>query len=360
MNNLLRPSDPSRIRIRSDDRIVFAKRLALYLRSGIPIVEALALMTEDSKRGNNTMIVRAVMDDVLKGRALSHSLSAYPRAYSAFHTNLIAVGEASGTLADNLSYLAQLLERKAQLNRKIVSALVYPAIIMVGTLLVSGFLVLYAFPKMIPLFRGFHAQLPFPTRVLIFISDVISNHGFLVLSVCFCAIAGSVFLIRKPHIRRRIQFMSIRLPLIRSLTTFYYLATINRTLALLLESGMRIEASLLLASDGLANAPYCESLNQIRLTVIEGNRVSVHLRKEPRLYPAVVTQIVAAGEITGNLKESFKTIAEVYEERLDELTRTLSTLVEPALMVIMGLIVGFVALAIISPIYGLTQNITTH
>ncbi|CAN5726932.1 hypothetical protein BH11PAT2_BH11PAT2_06600 [soil metagenome] len=80
MNNLLRPSDPSRIRIRSDDRIVFAKRLALYLRSGIPIVEALALMTEDSKRGNNTMIVRAVMDDVLKGRALSHSLSAYPRA----------------------------------------------------------------------------------------------------------------------------------------------------------------------------------------------------------------------------------------------------------------------------------------
>ncbi|CAN5726833.1 hypothetical protein BH11PAT2_BH11PAT2_06590 [soil metagenome] len=231
---------------------------------------------------------------------------------------------------------------------------------MVGTLLVSGFLVLYAFPKMIPLFRGFHAQLPFPTRVLIFISDVISNHGFLVLSVCFCAIAGSVFLIRKPHIRRRIQFMSIRLPLIRSLTTFYYLATINRTLALLLESGMRIEASLLLASDGLANAPYCESLNQIRLTVIEGNRVSVHLRKEPRLYPAVVTQIVAAGEITGNLKESFKTIAEVYEERLDELTRTLSTLVEPALMVIMGLIVGFVALAIISPIYGLTQNITTH
>ncbi len=213
---------------------------------------------------------------------------------------------------------------------------------------------------MIPLFRGFHAQLPFPTRVLISISDLVTKHGFLLL-ICFViAATGLVYLLRKPHIYRRLEFLSIRLPLFKNLITFYYLAAIHRTLALLLESGMRIEAALLLACDGLTHAPYKESLEQIRTSIVEGYRVSAQMRKDPRLYPVVVTQLVSAGEITGTLKESFKTIADLYEERLEELTRTLSTLVEPALMLVMGLVVGFVALAIITPIYGLTQNITVH
>ncbi|MDB5245561.1 MAG: type secretion system domain, type pilus assembly protein PilC [Parcubacteria group bacterium] len=360
MNKLFRTSDPRRMRIRSDERILFAKRLALYLRSGIPIVQALALMVEDTKTGNHITLLRAVTTEVTQGRTLSQALGAFPKAYTAFHTNLIAVGEASGTLADNLNYLAQLLERKAHLNRKIVSALVYPAIIMLGTLAVSGFLVLYAFPKMIPLFRGFHATLPFTTRVLIGISDLIARHGLLLLLGFALIVASLVFFLRKPRIRRCLQFINIRIPLIASLTTFYYLSAIHRTLALLLESGMRIEASLLLAGDGLANAPYKESLEHIRRSIVEGNLVSVAMRTEQRLYPAIVTQLVSAGEKTGNLKESFKTIADIYEDHLDELTRTLSTLVEPALMLVMGLIVGFVALAIITPIYGLTQNITVH
>ncbi|MEO6536143.1 MAG: type II secretion system F family protein [Candidatus Paceibacterota bacterium] len=355
MNNL-----HSSIRIKSEDRILFAKRLALYLRSGIPIVEAFALICDDASPGNHVKIVRAVSEDVVHGRTLSQALNKFPKAYSAFHTNLIAVGEASGTLPENLRYLAQLLERTAMLNRKIVSALVYPVIIMFGTISVAGFLTLYAFPKMIPLFRGFHAKLPFTTRVLIGISDLFAKHGFLVMTCALFLITAGIFLVRLPQIRRRLQFMSIRIPLINSLTTYYYLATIHRTLSLLLESGMRIEASLLLTADGLANSCYKESLDRVRLGIIEGTKVSVNMRKDPSLYPPVVTQLISAGEITGNLKESFGAIADVYEERLDELTRTLSTLVEPILMLLMGLIVGFVALAIITPIYGLTQNISTH
>ncbi len=231
---------------------------------------------------------------------------------------------------------------------------------MLGTISVSGFLTLYAFPKMIPLFKGFHAKLPFTTRVLIGISDACTKHGLLIFACFAVAVTGVVMLLRKPRIRRRIQFLGTRLPLISQVTISYYLANINRTLSLLLKSGMRIEASLLLASDGLSHAPYKESLERVRVGIIEGTRVSANLRKEPVLYPAVVTQLISAGEITGNLRESFSSVADIYEDRLDELTRTLSTLVEPALMLVMGLIVGFVALAIITPIYGLTQNITTH
>jgi type II secretory pathway component PulF len=350
----------NKTRIKSHDRILFAKRLALYLRSGIPIVQALALISEDTTSKNHSLVLKTVTAEVTRGRTLSQALGNFPSAYTVFHTNLISVGEASGTLPDNLGYLAELLERKAVLNRKILSALLYPAIIMVGTISVAGFLTLYAFPKMIPLFRGFHAKLPFTTRVLITISDLVTKHGFMLLLVLLATITGIVFILRNPRIRDRLQFLGLRIPLLSQLTLSYYLASINRTLSLLLKSGMRIEASLLLTGDGLIHAPYKESLERVRLGILEGNRVSAYMRKEPLLFPTIVTQLISAGEITGNLRESFASVADIYEERLDELTRTLSTLIEPALMLLMGLIVGFVALAIITPIYGLTQNITTH
>ncbi len=142
MNKIVRISRLNRMHISGIERILFAKRLSLYLRSGISIVEALSLILDDVKPGNHAQIVKAVIAEVVQGRTLSETLSAFPKAYAPFHTNLIAIGEASGSLSDNLSYLAQLLERKAVLNRKIISALVYPAVIMLGTIAVAGFLML--------------------------------------------------------------------------------------------------------------------------------------------------------------------------------------------------------------------------
>ncbi len=351
---------PVRIRLRTDDGILLAKRLALYLRSGVPIAQALALMQEDAATSNSARVLEAVAADVNRGLKLSSALSQFPRVYGTFHANLIAIGEASGTLPENLHYLAELLTRRKHLRQKVLSAMVYPGIIMVGTILVSGFLVFYAFPKILPLLKGFHTKLPFTTRLLIGLYSGLTRHALFLGALLACVCIGILYLWHKPGVRKRAALIQLHIPLLNSLSRSYYLASIFRTLATLLQSGIRLEAALALTADGLSASMYRESLNTIRTSVLQGSRVSTHVRAYPSLYPSTVRQLIALGEATGRLRESCSTIAEIYEERLDELTRTLSVLVEPALMIGMGCVVGFVALAIITPIYGLTQNLNVH
>jgi type II secretory pathway component PulF len=342
------------------ERILFAKRLSLYLRSGIPLLEAIALIHDDTRSPAHTSLLASLFQDIQHGMPVSQALQRFPRAYRPFHIQLIAVGEVSGTLPDSLTHLAEVLVRRAHLYRSIAGALAYPAIILLGTMGISGFLIFFAFPKIVPLFHGLHAQLPFTTRSLIWLSSLVARHGFLIACSFALLCCALIYLLRTPLAQKRIHAWVLRVPLIGKGIRSYHLATIFRILAVLLHSGIRIDVALSLARQSIGNTAYQESLRTMEYMVLEGAKCSGGMRTHAALYPSLAVQLVATGEMTGTLSESARTIADIYDEALEEELQRLSILIEPMLMVGMGLVVGYVALAIISPMYGLTQNLSTH
>lgn len=338
-----------------DDQILFTKRLAVYLSSGIPILEALNLLCEDT-RGGSQYILNELVQVVSEGHTLSSGLRSFPRHISAFSASLVEVGERSGTLHQSLFYLSIALRKEQTLKRKLMGALIYPAVIIVVTFGICLFLVLYAFPKIVPLFRGFDATLPFTTRALIFISDSISFYGLYAL-LAFVILCGSFgFLLQKPRIRSAFDRKLLQAPVFGSLMRNYCLARLSRTLSALLSSGISIVPALELASSIAGSRAYLESLAEARERVLSGDRISNALHSSPVCFPSMYVQMVSTGENTGSLSMTLSVLAEHYEEEFDSESASLSALIEPLLMIVMGLVVGFIALAIITPVYQITQD----
>lgn len=339
------------------ERILLFDRLSLYLRAGIPITQALGHIRDVSPTKSSRRVLSGVFAIITHGTTLAKTLESFPSHFPPFEAHLIAIGEMSGKLPDNLAHLASLLRRQRTLKRKVRGALLYPLIIAIGAVCVTGFLIFYLFPKIIPVFAGLNVPLPFTTRFLIGTSNLFANHGLLLFVVFIIILICTAMLLRLRSVRRCIDRLMFMLPFIRSLIRTYHVAVHMRTLAMLLESGIPLMPALALARSGISHASYEAALVAIEAQVSAGQKLSGELGKYPHLFPAVTVQLAAAGELTGTLSRSLASCADLYEEELEELTRRLATLIEPALMIFVGGIVGFVAIAIISPVYGITQNL---
>jgi type IV pilus assembly protein PilC len=346
--------------ISHEEKILFVKRLSLYLHSGIPLQVAIELLRSDAVRAAHKRFFDSVLEEVTHGRTLEQALKLFPSLFSPFHISLVSVGEITGTLTETLAHVAVHLTQQQAIKSKIVSAMIYPIIIAVGTIGITLFLVLYAFPKIVPLFKGFHAQLPFTTRVLIGISNSFQQHGIVIGIFVALFVTIFIYMLRLRQVQQYLPRILLHVPIIGKTITLYYVAAICRMLATLLQSAVPIEQALLLTQQGIAHSGYTQSLIRVRTALSAGSTLGKEFCKEPNLYPRMLVQLVTAGEMTGTLTESLLQVAMVYEEQLEETMRSMTTLIEPVLMIGMGVIVGFVAMAIITPIYGLTQSITIH
>lgn len=344
--------------MRADETILFVRRLALFLRAGIPINSALELIRQGTERKKSARIITALAENVLQGKRFSVALAQFPRLFDPLHISLVEVGEASGALASHLEQIAALRARRRDDAQRIISAAIYPLIIVFATIGLTAFLTLYAFPKILPLFKGFHQTLPLPTRILIGLTNFMTAYGWLVGIGIVVLAAGSIYSLRYSPVRRIIDQSSLRIPFFGSMIRHYYAASITRTLSTLLESGIGILPSLGMLARGMQHSSYKGALDYMHLRISEGRPIAEGFSEQAHLFPAVVAQLVSAGELTGTLPESLRNAAQIYEQFLEEQSRLLSSLIEPALMITMGCVVGFVALAIITPIYGLTQGIS--
>ena len=347
-----RPHFPAR------EQAHFAKRLSFLINAGVPLLESLHILREQAGRQGHRRILEAVVDDVGNGQTLSHSLGKFPRIFNDFSVHIIRVGEMSGTLATNLEYLAEEMKKKQVLKNKIKSALVYPSIIALGTLGITAFLMLYLFPKIMPIFMGMHTSLPLSTRMVMAISVFLQHWGLLlvVLAVVFACIATTVI---KHNSTAHVIFDAflLRAPVIGRIVQIYNVASACRTLGVLLKSGIGISEALSITADTSVNRVYRREFRRLAHTVERGENISQGLHKRRVCFPEIMSHMVAVGEKSGTLADSFVYLSGIYEHEVDECTKNLSTLLEPALMIVMGIIVGFIAISIITPIYGMTQNI---
>jgi type II secretory pathway component PulF len=343
------------LRLSVRESSVLLRRLALYLRSGMPLMRALSLM-EDGVR--EKQLCTALGGAIQEGSTLADALEQHPRAFPSLVGPLVRAGEASGTLAPTLAELALLLEARRALHAKLVSALIYPCLIVVATVGIALFLVLYAFPKIVPVFRGFRAALPLSTRILIALADGAERYGVFLLVLLVAMVAAGIYALRTPSIAAWVDRTLLRLPVLGGLVQAYHLAHLMRTLSGLLRSGMRLVPALTLTHQAVESPTYRTLIQNAEERVMHGVPLSEALRSP--IMPVFVRQMLTSGEATGSLAESIALVSETYATELDERARTLTTLIEPVLMIGVGLVVGFIALAIITPLYRITEDLTLH
>lgn len=345
-------------RLSVKEQAFFIKRLSFLIKASVPILEGLSMVSEQTMSRRYSRVIDSVLKDVSNGVSLSRSLGKFPHIFGEFGINIIKVGESSGTLSQNLDYLADELHKKHVLKRKVMGALVYPAVITVATLGITGFLILFLFPKIMPIFSSLKMELPMTTQIVIAVSTFLqASGGWLVLGIAAFCLVVAVLHKKIEAFRFGFDQVILRMPVFGVMFRYYCLANINRTLGLLLKSGITLAEALPLTADTTQNLVYRAELRHLALSVNRGEQLSKHLRKNRFLFPDIMSQMILIGERSGNLSNTLIYLSELYEAEVEDFTKNLSALIEPALMVIMGIVVGFVAVSIITPIYGITQNL---
>jgi len=345
-------------RLSIKDQVFFAKRLSFLINANVPIMDSLHILQRQTKSKRQRQMYDTIITDVSNGQFLATSLGRFGHVFGDFAINIIKTGETSGSLDENLNYLAEELEKKQRLRRKVMGALIYPALIIVATLGITGLLTVYIFPKILPIFASLDVTLPITTRFLIWLSDFLSNWGLLVIGIIILVTVGLTVLISKKKQAHYVwDRIILRFPLLGKIALHYQVANITRTLGLLLKSGTSIVESLKITADTTSNMVFREKLELISGSVMEGELVSAQMLKYPHVFPDLMAQMVGIGEKTGKLSDTFLYLSDLYEEEVDNLTKNLSSTIEPVLMIFMGIIVGFIAVSIITPIYQVTQHL---
>ncbi len=345
------------IRVSIQDKILFSRHLAVMAKAGLPLLESLRMIQQETRSRSMLKILKQVISDVSNGQFLSASLEKYKDLFGDLFVNIIRVGESAGILAENLNYLADELKKKKELRSRVVSALIYPGIIFAATLGITVMLIVFIFPKIIPVFKNLNVKLPATTQFLIDFSNFLSNYGIMVVIVLIILFIIWSLLLKIGKVKYFYHKVLLFMPIVGGVSRDLNLANFTRTLGLTLKSGIRVVEALNITAQSLSNLVYRKELMQIAEEVTKGEAVAPYLTKHRRLFPSMVSQMVAVGETSGNLSETLLYLSDFYDSEVSETTKNLASTLEPLIMVVMGTIVGFVAISIITPIYEITQNI---
>ncbi len=353
----LKTKKPLLLILNTREKVVFARHLSVMLEAGIPLHEALTVLNDSIATSSLQYILRIAMADVADGLPLHTSFAKFPRLFDTFFINAIDVGESSGKLSQTLLYLATQLEKSEDLKGKVYSALLYPVIVFVGALGIGVYLSFFLLPKILPLFTSLSVKLPVTTRTLLFVSGWLSKNWPWALGISVGVVVAVGLLMRITAVRYAFYQVMLRLPIFGPLTQNLQTAKFSRVLGTLLSSGVTIVTALNVTAESTDNPVYKKELVKIAHSMERGETIGSELKQYPRLFSRTTVSMIGIGERTGKLSDSLLKLAEFTEREVDLATRNLSTLIEPVTLLIVGVLVGFIALSIITPIYQITQGI---
>lgn len=340
------------------EKTLFCRHLGVMLNSGLSISRALNILAEQEK---NISFKRAILDisaQVKKGTTLADSMATYPKIFNQVFVSMVRVGETGGSLEEILKILSDQLEKDYKLVSKVRGAMIYPAVILVVMVVIAFLMLAFVVPKITLIFNDFGAELPFLTKLILSLSNFISQNILISLSIIttFCL---SIFFFYKTDrgkgfFHRLFLTAPILGPIIRKVNS----ARFARILSSLLNSGVSLIESLRITADTLGNYHFKKMLNIASEEVQKGLNLSEVLSSSRKSYfPYMVLQMLEVGEETGKTSEVLKKLAEFYEEEVEQTTKNLSSIIEPVLMVVIGAAVGIFAIAIIQPIYSIMEKI---
>lgn len=341
----------------SDNEIYFFTRhLSLSLKSGLTLIEALMLL-HDQSNGKLKKILYEISERLKSGSAFYEALGHYSKYFTPLYLNLVKTGELSGTLEKNLHYLAENLKKTKALKQKVQSAMMYPVLIFVAVVALVAGMVFFVLPKIIPLFKTLNVDLPATTKILIFVADIATEHGAVIMGSLIGVTIFLSWLLKQNFIKPYSHWLVLHTPMLKHIVQLVNLEIMSHTLNTLLLSGITIDSSLQITSDATNNRVYRKAIANCIVEVQKGNTLSSALGRYPKLFPKMMHSMIAMGERTGNLDVILSNLSEFYEEEVDNIMKNLSTVLEPVMLIFIGLIVGTVALGILGPIYKITGSI---
>jgi general secretion pathway protein F len=346
-------------RIRTRDVCRIARQLATLLRAGMPLVPALSALVEQlrgTRAQNNPLaeIMEQVANDVNSGNTLADALGKHPNVFSSLFVNMVAAGETSGTLEEVLLRLAEILEKRAHLAAKVKSAIAYPLMMIFVAVGVVLFLMSVVVPSITTIFIEMNRALPWPTRLLISTSAFIKTYLVLIAIVVCAAFFGIVAGYKTKNGRLFADRTKLKLPLFGTLFLKLEIARLTRTLGILLVSGIPILSALEIAKQVIQNSFIADALDSVKDLVSRGDNIADAIRRTG-LFPPIVFHIIATGQISGNIEDGLINIADMYDDEVELATKTLTSLLEPVILLFMGAVVGFIVLAILLPISEINQ-----
>jgi len=347
---------PSLYRISQADIILFTRQLATFVGAGVPMSRALSVIAEETSSPLFKRVILAVLADLERGQNLSEALVKHPKVFPALYIDLVRVAELTGNLETTLTQLAGYLRRDLNTLRRVRTAMIYPAVILVVAAGVVLILVFFALPAFTRIFAEFNVELPLATRILIGTVDAIRNWALVIGGVIVALTGGIVVALRTERGVYLKDRLSIKVPILGPIVLSAVLNRFARTLAMVLKAGVPLGQTFdaVIASTG--NTVFQRGLTTVRDQMTGGEGFAGPLIRT-RLFPPMLTQMVRVGEETGTLDTYLEQAADFYEEELDYRIRTMTSLIEPVMTVAVGLVVGFIAVSLISAMYGLVGAI---
>ena len=343
-------------RIRLKDRNLFLRQLANLCESGMMITRALRTLVDQTENPKLARVIDQLRDDVQKGNSLADAMDRHPDLFPAMYSNLVRAGETGGMLEEVLWRICAFGEQEEELRGKATSAMIYPAFLLgIGSIAIF-ILVSFVFPKFVTIFEEFNAELPLPTRMVMGFCDFMGTWWWAVLIVLFVLGTAVVRHVRTDTGRRQMDTFLLRVPVIRTVIVKYEMAKFARTLGTLMDNGVPILTSIKITADTMTNRLIRDEVSQIHIGITEGESLSECLRKRLYFTPMVVSMF-AIGEESGRVGAVAKRVADAYDIEVDRAVKAMAALFEPLLIVVMGVVVGFLVIAMLLPMLTLSSTI---
>lgn len=342
------------LKISNNEKLSLFSTLATMIAAGIPILEAVDSILEDSK-GNTKKVVESVRDDLIQGKSLSAAFSKFPAIFDKVTVNVVKASEEAGTLEVVLKDLKTQLQKDMEFIDSVKAAVTYPFVILILFLAVLILILVVVMPKIAAVFTSLHVNLPLPTKILIFMSNVLLHYTIIFILLLAAIFMGFFVLLKfKKSIVLNIIFS---LPVVSTLIKQIDLVRFSRSMYLLLSSGITITSALNLAKDIVLRKDIGKVITNSQEIVLSGKKLSEAFKEKKNIFPGLVIKIIESGEKTGTLDKSMEEIAEYMDYQVNSTLKTLISLLEPLMLIFVGVLVGGMMMSIIAPIYGLISQV---
>jgi len=338
---------------------MFCRQLVTLLDAGIPLLRSLKILSVRTQHPRLKNVVRRVADQVEQGNRFSAALAQHPRVFSPLFVNVVKVGEAAGILESSLKRLAEVLDSKASIRRRIMAACAYPFAAILVAIIILTVVMTVAIPKFVTVYEENLIELPGPTQFVIGISNFVRTQYWLCLVIVAAAVVGFVLFRRTPTGKRTLDWCRLRLPLLSNINQRIAIARVTRTLGSLVTAGIPLLEALRITTESSENDLVADAVRRVHDTVERGGKLEEQLRREYHVFPPMVTDMIAIGDEAGALDVMLNKLAETYDEEVESTLHGLTAIIEPALIVLLGFVVVFIALALLLPYFSLAKNLPT-
>lgn len=339
------------------EKMMFAKNMSVMISSGLPLSRALQNEIAQTENKKFIAILTKVAEDIQTGSGFGDSLAKFPGVFDELFVNMIRVGEIGGNLEEVLNILAIQLEKDYELVKKVKGAMVYPSVIMVAMVLIGIVMMIYVVPQITGVFASLNATLPPTTQFIIALSGIFRNYWYVLIVLMVILIFAGKFFSTTEAGKKMMGTIMINIPVVKNIVIKVNCARFARIYSSLLKSGVPVVEALKILSRTLTNFYYKKALLKSVESVQKGVNLSKVVSEEKKIFPVLVAQMIEVGEETGKTEAVLSKLADFYEEDVDQTTKNLSSIIEPALMLLIGGAVGFFAISILQPMYSVLDSI---